>query len=157
MTTDPRALLLAPERYPGLLAREPRARRLHLRVEPVIGPHTSWTIYAAEDSWWVRRVTWHKSEARGLIGPGDTFAAEAQLPSAPIAALDDALTALTLRPFLSDDSIGRDGATFYVERSSRFASCSLGWWCAPPEGWEPLDAWFQQVHDLCEAALPSHS
>jgi hypothetical protein len=152
--TDPRALFHAPEGYPGLITRDVRTRRLHLRVEPTFTPRISWTLYEAADGWWVRRVVWQLSEREGARRPGDTYAAEAQLHAATVTAALDALSAIMLRPFLPRDGIGLDGTTFHLQRTSRFASCSLGWWHTPPDGWEPLAVWFEDMRALCEAALP---
>jgi hypothetical protein len=157
MHTNPRALFEAPEGYPGLIPRDVRTRRLHLRVEPATAPNRSWTIYEAADGWWVRRIVWLSSTKAELRGPGDTYAAEAQLHAATVTAALDALATIAhdaqRHPF-PPRTFGIDGTSCYIGAAALLDGATVGWWCEPPEGWEPLAVWFEDTRALCEAALP---
>lgn len=150
--------LIAPERYPGLVPRDEARRVLYMRYEPALGDCVAWALYQEPHTWWLRRVCWRKHSASILPSAGALFAAEVVLEQDVAEALLVRLSAIKLPPMPPDtpELEFRDGAERTITRTTRYASASLSWYW-PPEGWEPLERWFEQARRTFDDALPAHS
>jgi hypothetical protein len=59
----------------------------------------------------------------------------------------DALSKITLEPFVSSKLFGVDGETFGIETFGFHAS-RITWWCTGPLEWAPLTEWSDQMREL---------
>ncbi len=68
-------LLFYPERYPGLVKREPDNIKFLLWHNNVLGDYTSWSLFVLDTQYYVRRICWKQYTPYKLATP-QTYGAE---------------------------------------------------------------------------------
>lgn len=151
-------LLEHPESYPGLIQRQEDDRHFLLLHYPTFEPHASWALFQAGDRHWVRRIEWDRSKFIPFHETDPyTYGSEVRCPDGVAKEAIATLSSLSFCPFIKMDGIGLDGATYSVSIGNYLQSCTLSWWCAPPEEWAEVGAWFSATVDAFETLLPESS
>lgn len=149
---DPAAVLEDPSEFLGLAPLRASARRVRVWSAPAFGDPRSYTLYALERGFIVRRVTLVRAVHVDAPQP---WGADGAADARAVRDLLAELRALRIPAFADDDGVGRDGdthgvQTFGVERAAR-----LTWW-ERPAGWEALCDWHARATTRFDTFLVNH-
>ena len=151
-------LIENPEFYPGLVPHESSDRHFLLLHYPTFEPHASWSLFQVGDRYWVRRVEWDRSKYIPFHDTDPyTYGSEVRCPDPVAKEAIATLAALSFRPLIKQEGIGLDGTTYGITIGNYLLSCSLRWWCNPPDDWAGVAAWFRTTVEAFEALLPESS
>jgi hypothetical protein len=68
-------------------------------------------------------------------------------------ALLDRIVHSHLPPFTLERSLGMDGTSYEVSFGYTFVTSQFCWWESPPDGWQPLQQFVDDVRTLVDAAV----
>ncbi|OAI55957.1 hypothetical protein AYO49_05010 [Verrucomicrobiaceae bacterium SCGC AG-212-N21] len=132
---------------------------LQLWLQPSFEPLMSWTIYSSDNgSFHLRRIRWDFiTDVRSSLGEPSIFGSDASCPSTVIEPRMKALSALSLPMFNLRDTIGTDGTTYGLRRTTTGYFAEFSWWWVPPPGCEAIAEWYHDCVAALEDLLPAHT
>ena len=148
-------LLKKPENYPNLVQRPECDRKLLLYCFPSFKVFSSWALFETKGQYWLRRITWNSTlQFPSRNAEPHIFGCEVCFDRNLAEELLSSLFSMSSNPVMQPHSLGIDGTVYGIEAEKHLFSCSLQWWCSPPENCSSLAMWYEKAIALFEQTLP---